>query len=90
MSAEYIRYTRPPGLYISYGCNGLSCGTSTVTHDGDSFICSDCGTAWDHEDDPGTLYPEWSGEDLDGPEVDPDEWCGHTKALAAAQAEAGA
>lgn len=74
MTAEYIRYTTAPALHISYNCGGMSCGIDTVHHDGDDFICNDCGTTWHDDGDEGTLYPEWSGEDLTGPTVDPDHW----------------
>ena len=79
MSEYPVRYTEAPYMHISYSCGGLSCGSNTVEHDGDSFICSDCGTSWQCEDD-GQLYEEWSGDEREGPIVDPHDWDAHQKA----------
>ena len=46
-----------------------------VESDGDGYVCPTCGTSWPYdadEDEHGTLYEEWSGEDLDIAVTDPD------------------
>lgn len=74
--AYAIRYTRPPGMSISMTCGGLSCGTGTVEHDGDSFHCTDCGTIWHEPDGDGELYEPIDGESTQGEAIDPDTWPG--------------
>lgn len=60
-----FRYSEAPGMHVQYTCNGMECGFDSVGHDGDSFVCSVCGTSWNDTDDDGTLYAEWSGVDVD-------------------------
>lgn len=62
-----VRYDRPPTLAFRFPvCDGCD---ADVEHDGDGWVCPDCGTYWDtdsSEDTPGTSYAEWSGEDVSG------------------------
>ncbi|WP_328438335.1 hypothetical protein [Nocardia puris] len=51
-----VQYTRPPDMHITHTCSGIACGTGTIAHDGDSFVCSDCGTSWADENDDGQLH----------------------------------
>lgn len=60
-----FRYDEAPAMHVAFSCDGAECGFNTVHHDGDSFICSDCGTSWPDTDDDGTLYADWSGVDTD-------------------------
>ncbi|MBH0778779.1 hypothetical protein [Nocardia bovistercoris] len=73
MSYE-IWYSRPPSMHVSYDCGGMSCGSNTDEHDGDSFVCSDCGTSWSDIDVDGELFETCSGEVPEGGPVNPDEW----------------
>lgn len=68
-----VRYTEAPMMHISYDCLGMSCGQNTIYHDGDSFICKDCGTSWHDDCDEGELYEKWSGETPDLVAKHPDD-----------------
>lgn len=61
----FVRYDHPPKLLVqSPLCRGCDV---EVEFDGKSFVCPDCGTAWDTtdgEDTPGNPYSAWSGEDV--------------------------
>ncbi|WP_330251800.1 hypothetical protein OG874_37660 [Nocardia sp. NBC_00565] len=76
-----VRYSRPPSMSISYDCGGMSCGIGTIEHDGDSFVCSDCGTSWTDEGDDGELHEQWSGETPVGDPVHPDAWFPRKRSL---------
>ena len=61
---------RHPGYPI---CD--ACDVEVVLDDG--WLCPSCGTSWPAEllecdGDQGTLYPDWSGEELTGPVCPPD------------------
>lgn len=75
MTDPKVAYTKPPRMSIHsvYNCSGISCGYDTVEFDGDNFVCRDCGTAWEDEEEDGQLYPEWSGEKIDAQPIDPDK-----------------
>lgn len=70
----YIKLTEAPTLSIRHpDCDAC---TVEVESDGDGWICPCCGTTWSYnggEDEPGTLYEEWSGEPADGPAVAADD-----------------
>ena len=72
--ADYTKLKEASTLVIQYPlCNAC---WQEVSHDGDSWICPHCGTTWDSdagEDEPGTLYEEWSGETLSGDPVSDDQ-----------------
>ena len=75
---SYIKLDHTPVLVLNYSdCS--SCLVS-VESDGDGWICPSCGTGWaygDEDGDEGTLYEEWSGEDLEGPTYSEDDlWFG--------------
>lgn len=62
----YIKLAEAPGLSL----NDPDCGTCGVSVDSDSdgYTCPVCGTSWSYNDgdgDTGTLYEDWSGEDLE-------------------------
>lgn len=71
---SYIKLTEAPTLTIRMpDCDACSV---EVESDGDGWLCPVCGTSWPYdgsEDEPGTLYEEWSGEDLEGPAVPNDD-----------------
>lgn len=75
MTQPRIRYATPPTMNLRVPeCS--ACMVS-VESDGDGWVCPVCGTAWSYNDgdeDPGTLYADWSGEEVSGlPEKSHDE-----------------
>lgn len=72
--SEYIKLDKAPTLSIRHpDCD--ACAVE-VESDGDGWQCPVCGTSWPydvHEDTPGTLYEEWSGETLEGETVPADD-----------------
>lgn len=34
------------------------CGSESAYHDGDSYVCPDCGEVWDDEDDGEFIVPD--------------------------------
>jgi hypothetical protein len=72
--SDYIKLATAPVLSL----NDPDCGTCyvSVESDGDGWTCPVCGTSWPYsagDGDDGTLYEEWSGEELEGDIVDEDE-----------------
>lgn len=70
----YIKLKEAPTLVI----NMPSCSACCVEIDAeaDGLTCPCCGTTWGHRDgegDTGTLYEEYSGDDLDTEPIDNDE-----------------
>lgn len=63
--SDYIKLAEAPTLTIRHpDCD--ACHVE-VESDGDGWLCPVCGTSWDYnasEDQKGTLYEEWSGEEL--------------------------
>lgn len=70
MSTEYLRLDTAPGLRHPGNPICEACDVETTLED--DWLCPSCGTTWpaySHEADPsdGTLYADWSGEELTGP-----------------------
>lgn len=68
----YIKLTEPP-RFVFQDPTCSACGVDLVSEDG--WLCPVCGTSWSYDasdDDPGNLYEEWSGEELDAEPVDED------------------
>lgn len=65
--SDYIKLAEAPQYVMHYP----TCSTCAVDLDwDDGFMCPSCGTRWDSDagdGDTGELYPDWAGEDLDGP-----------------------
>jgi hypothetical protein len=72
MSVRF-RLEEPPTFVMHYP----TCSACMVDldHDGDSWICPKCQTAWDSDatdGDDGQLYADWSGEDVSDVPVIPE------------------
>ena len=70
----YVKLAEAPTLTIRNPECDACC--IEVDGDGDGFVCPCCGTSWSYQDGehtPGTLYEDWSGEDLPGDTVRNDE-----------------
>lgn len=68
--SDYLRLDSAPGLDHPGNPICQACDIETTLEDG--WLCPSCGTSWSSdllEGDPsdGTLYADWSGEELTGP-----------------------
>lgn len=58
--STYLRLDKAPNLIFENPiCEACDIN---VDHDGDSYVCPSCGTAWDDSEN-GQLAAEWSGEE---------------------------
>lgn len=90
---DYIRLPEPPQLCMRYPtCSACAVVLET---DGDGWTCPICGTQWEMsagDGDTGELYPDWAGEEADGPEVKTEDawrWGAYQERLALHQHHPG-